>query len=112
MRAVETSSERVSAVDQVRPKDEDPAWPMIDSGSGPRLTGAHQRLDRHLKVLHIRRFALVQNDKVDGELLHPPIFMSLQDLAGDMECFDLGNSQQHDRQIARDALRPQTRLRT
>ena len=39
--------------DQVRPKHEDPAQPGIDSGSGPRLTCAHQRLDRHLKVLHV-----------------------------------------------------------
>ena len=76
------------------------------------MTGAHQRFDRRLKVLHIRRFALVQNDKVDGKLLHPPIFVSLQDLAGDMESFDLGDSQQHDRKIAGDALRPQTGLRT
>jgi len=59
--------------------------------------------DRRLKVLHIRRSALVQNDKVDGKLLHPPIFVSLQDLSGDMEGFDLGDSQQHDRKIAGDA---------
>ena len=81
-------------------------------GNRSRLTGAHQGLDRDLKVLHIRGFALVQNDKVDGELLHPPIFVSLQDLPGDMECFDFGDLQQHDRQIAGDALRPQTGLRT
>ena len=99
-------------IDQVRSKDEYPAWPMIVSRSGPRLTGAHQRLDRRLKVLNIRRFALVQNDKVNGELLHPPIFVSLQDLAGDIETLDLGDSQQHDRKIAGYALRPQTGLRT
>ena len=39
--------------DQVRPKHENPAQPGIDPGSGPRLACAHQRLDRHLKVLHV-----------------------------------------------------------
>ena len=38
--------------------------------------------------------------------------MSLQHLAGDIESFDFGDSKQHDRQIAGDALRPQTGLRT
>ena len=75
------------------------------------MTGAHQRLDRNLKVLHIGRFTLVQNDEIDGELLHPPIFMSLQHLAGDAETLDLGDSQHDDRQIAGNALRPQTGLR-
>ena len=105
MRAVETSKARMSgAIRSARRTKTRPG--RCDFGNGPRLTGAHQRLDRRLKVLHIRRFAFVQNDKVDGKLLHPPIFVSLQDLAGDMECFDLGYSQQHDRQIAGDALRP------
>ena len=93
-------------VDQVRPQDENPAWLIIDFGSGPRLIGAHQRFDRRLKVLRIRRLVLVQNDKVDGELLHPPICVSLQDLTGDTETVDLGDSQQNDRQVARDPLRP------
>ena len=46
-RAAETSRARVSAIDQVRPKDEYPAWPMIRFRElRPRLAGAHQRLDR------------------------------------------------------------------
>jgi hypothetical protein len=89
--------------DEVRPKNEHPAGPAIDSGSRSRLTSAYQRLDRHLKVLHIRRFALVQNDQIDGELLHPPIFTALQELAGDVETLDVGDSQQHDWDLAENA---------
>ena len=111
-RAAEIEQRTRLGGDQVRPKNEDAAERAIDPGSRPRLTGAHQRLDRDLKVLHIGRSALVQNDEIDSELLHPPIFMRLQHLVGDAEIFDLRNSQQHDWQIARYALRPQTRLRT
>ena len=74
-------------VDEVGPKNEDPAGSALDAGNRPRLTGAHQGLDRDLKVLHVRGSALVQDDEIDRELLHQPIFVRLQDLAGDVESF-------------------------
>ena len=83
----------------------------LDSRRRPRLAGAHQGLNSHLEILDIGRAALVQDHEIDGELFHSPVFMRLQNLVNEIEIFDIGDSQQDDRQIARNPLGPQSRLR-
>ena len=80
-------------------------------GSGRRLVCPHQRLDRDLKFLDIGGLTIVQDDEIDGELFHPPIFVRLQKLSHDVEVFDVRDAQKNDRQIPGNALRPQARLR-
>ena len=63
----------------------------------------HQRLKPNLKVLHIGRRALVENHEIEGELLHPQIFVSTKQLAGDVEVLGVGDAQQQDRQVAGNA---------
>ena len=58
----------------------------------------HQRLERNLKVLHIGRGALVQDHEIDGELLHPQIFVRAKQLAGDVDVLDVA---MRSRQIGR-----------
>ena len=52
-------------------------------GRGRDWLGAHQRLQRDLQILHIGRRALVQDHQIDGQLLHPPVFVGAQQLADD-----------------------------
>ncbi len=73
------------------------------------LARALQRLQGNLQVLHIRRRALVQDHQVDRELLHPPVFVSLQQLACDRDVVDIVDPQQHDRQVAGNAVAPERR---
>ena len=86
-------------IDEVGAQNEGPAGSALDAGNRPRLAGAHQGLDRDLKVLHVGGSALVQDDEIDRELLHQPIFVRFQDLASYVEIVDVGDPQQHDRQV-------------
>jgi hypothetical protein len=97
--------------DEVGPENEHMARLSLDSRRRPRLAGADQGLDRHLEILHIRRPALVQDHEIDGELLHSPVFVRLQNLMNEIEILDVGYSQQDDGQIARNPMRPQFGLR-
>ena len=67
----------------------------------------HQRLKPNLQVLHIGSRALIEDHEIEGELLHPQIFMRVKQLAGDVEVFGVGNAQQQDRQVAGNAQRPE-----
>ena len=80
-------------------------------GSGGRLACPSQGLDRDLKFLDIGGLTIVQDDEIDGELFHAPIFVRLQKLSHDVDVFDVRDAQKNDRQIPGNALRPQTRLR-
>ena len=53
---------------------------------------------------------LVEDDDIGGERLHPPVLLGLQHLPHQREIVGLDNLHQHDRQIARDAVRPEPRL--
>ena len=59
-----------------------------------------QSRQRDLQVLHIGRGALVQDHEVDGELLHPPVLVGLQQLVRDADVVDVVDPQQHDGQVA------------
>ena len=63
-------------------------------GLRTRLACPDQRLDGDLKLLDIGGSALVQDDEIDGELFHPPIFVRLQQFADDVEMLDIGDAQQ------------------
>ncbi len=97
--------------DEVGAQHEDAARLSFRAGLRTRLACPDQGLDRDLKLLDIGGLALVQDDEIDGELFHPPIFVRLQQFADDVDIFDIGDAQKHDRQIAGNALRPQTGLR-
>ena len=96
---------------QVGPQHEDAAAPALHAVRPGRLARAHQRLQRVLQILHIGRRALVQDHQIDRELLHPPVFVCLQQLPREIEMFDIGNAQQRDRQVAGNAHGPKPRLR-
>ena len=71
----------------------------------------HQCLERDLKILHIGRPALVEDHEIEGELLHPQIFVRMKQLPDDVEVLGAGDAQQHDRQVAGNAQWPEPRLR-
>ena len=75
-----------------------------------RLTGAQDGLERRLQVLEVGGRAFVDDDQVHLEPAGPPIFHGLQQLVNDPDVLDVRDAQQDDRQVARDALRPQTGL--
>ncbi len=64
-----------------------------------RLTHAQLGLKRDLQVLMIGSAAFVQDDQINRELLHPPVFVSAQQLTRDVDICDIIDSQQHDRQV-------------
>ena len=55
---------------------------------------------------------LVDDDEVDAEPLHAPVFMRAQQLANLGDVLDLVDAQQDDRQVAGNAERPKARLGT
>ena len=65
-----------------------------------RLAGSHQTFESVLQVLDVRCAALVDDDQIEREALHPPIIRRLDKVAGDPDMFDVGDAQHHDRQVA------------
>ena len=61
-------------------------------GLRARLARAHQCFDCDLKILDVGRLTLVEDYQIDGELLHPPIFVRLKQLAGDIEILRIGDA--------------------
>ena len=55
---------------------------------------------------------LVDDDQVDAEALHAPVFVSAQQLANLGDVLDLVDAQEDDRQVAGNPERPQARLGT
>ena len=92
--------------DQVGAQQEDAARPVLRPRQRRRPACPHQGLDRDLKFLDIGGLAIVQDDQIDGELFHPPIFVRLQKLSHDVDVFDVRDAQKNDRQIPGNALRP------
>ena len=93
--------------DQVRAQDEYRSPRGVCRDRRARLAHPMQGLEGVLQVLHVRRPPVVQDHEVDGELLHAPVLMGLQQLPRDGDVVDTVDSQQHDRQIAGDALAPE-----
>ena len=96
---------------QVGPQHEDAALPsLLADRRRRRLARADQGLERDLQILDVGRRTLVQDHEIHRELLHPPVFVRLQQLAGDVEVFHVGDAQQHDRQVAGNAHGPEPGL--
>ena len=96
--------------DQVGAQQEDATRTVLRFRQRRRAACPHQSLDRDLKFLDVRGLAIVQDDQIDSELFHPPIFVRLQKLLHDVEVFDVRDAQKNDRQISGNALPPQARL--
>ena len=87
--------------------------PIRVAGSwGPGLTDPNQRFERDLQVLDIGGAALVEDDKVDGQLLQAPIVIGLQKFACNIDVLDMHDAQQDDRKVAGYPLSPQAMLST
>ena len=71
------------------------------------LTRTNQRLQGDLKVLDIGGCPFVQDHEIDGEMLHPPVFMGAQQLADDGDVFDVVDPHQNDRDVAGNPLSPE-----
>ena len=109
-RATASSRARVSAEIRSARSTKTPPAPLSAPRCVPRLAGAHQGLERDLQILDVGGAALVQDDEIDRQPLHAPIFVGAQHCAHDPDILDLVDAHQHDRQVAGDALRPQRRL--
>ena len=72
--------------------------------------GGDEVHDRVLQRLAVDRVVFVPDDQVDGESLHPPVGVSLHGLADQLDARVVADADQHDRQIAGDAVAPQPRL--
>ena len=79
---------------------------MVRAELRMRLTHSQLCLQGGLQVLKIGGRSLVQDDEINGQLLHPPIFVGAQQLPRDVDVLDVIDAQQHDRQIAGDAVSP------
>ncbi len=82
---------------------------LVPLVAGARLARPDQRLEGALQVLRVRGALLVQDDQVDGELLQPPVLVRAQELAHDLQVLRLVDADEHDREVARDAVRPERR---
>ena len=72
-----------------------------------RPVRAHQRVDGGVEILHIGGATVVQDDEIDRKLFHAPVFVGAQQLMHQGQLILLADADEHDRQIAGDALRPQ-----
>ncbi len=71
---------------------------------------AHQGLQSDLEVLHVGRAPLVQQDEIEAEPLGAQIFAGFRQLACEPELLCIRDTHQDDRQVARNAERPETGL--
>ena len=69
-----------------------------------------QRLDRTLQVLDVGGRLLVDDDEVDHHAAGAHILLETQRLGDDLQVGDVADPDQEDREIARNAGRPQARL--
>ena len=93
--------------DEVAPQNVDAAARRVRRGRPAGLALARERLQRDLQILNIGGAALVQNHDVDGQQLHPPILVGLQQLVGNGQVVHVADAEQDDRQIAGYAVGPE-----
>src|SRR6266508_4371436 len=72
-----------------------------------RLARAEQCLQQRLQILNVRWRALVQDDQIDRELLHPPVLVRAEKLPHDAHVLGLVDLNEHDRKVARNPVSPQ-----
>src|SRR5438477_5141657 len=71
------------------------------------LARPHCRLESDLKVLNIGGRPVVKDHEINGQLLHPPVFMRSQQLADDGNVLDVVYPRQNDGNVAGNALSPE-----
>ena len=91
----------------VAAQDGHPAAARMTVADQDGLARPDERLERTLEILGVRRAMFVEDDQVDVEELQPPVLVRAQELADDVEVLRLVDPDQHDRQVARDAVSPQ-----
>ena len=97
---------------QISSQDKHRALNRSTGNRRSQLVGAHQGFQRDLQVLHIRSRLFVDDDQVNRHLLHPPVFVGLQQLLDEVEFLDLRDADQHDWQVAGNTLTPEQVLST
>jgi hypothetical protein len=94
------------AAHQVGAQRVDHALRELFAETRPQLTAPHGGLDRDLKILQVGGRMLVDDDKVNVEAFHAPIFVGPQQLANLGDVRDIVDTQENDRQVAGNAVRP------
>ena len=74
-----------------------------------RVAGAHEQAQPVVEVVGVAGGARVQDDEVGDEPLVPPVLVGEQRLAHERRVLELLDAHEQDRQVARDADRPQPR---
>ena len=72
--------------------------------------GGDESDDRLVQDLPVDGVILVPDDEVDVEAIHPPPGVGANRLVHQFELVSIADADQHDRQIARDAVPPEPRL--
>ena len=93
--------------DDVAAQQVDAARPRDPRGPG---TALDQRRERAVHLVAIAHRVLVQHHHVGEHALEAPVLLRLQDLAHQGQVVLLHHAHQQDRQVARDAVRPQPGL--
>jgi len=65
-----------------------------------------QPLERDLEILRVGWRPFIQDHEIDGQLLHSPILVGEEQLANDIEIAGIVDSDQDDRHVAGDSVRP------
>ena len=99
------------AAHQVCPQGKDGALGRGQAETRARLAAPHGRLDRAVKILNVGRRVLVEDDEIDRQTLHPPVFVGPQKLTHLRHVHGAVDAQEHDWQVARDRERPKPGLR-
>src|SRR6266542_2882980 len=67
-----------------------------------RLARAEQRLQQRLQILNVRWRALVQDDQIDRELLHPPVLVRAEELPHDAHVLGLVDLRSEERRVGKE----------
>ncbi len=77
------------------------------ASAGTRSNGRH---DEILQLLTIARRVFVEDDEIDAQTAKTPKLVRPKKLADELELLRVGDARDHDRQVARDRIRPKPRL--
>ena len=87
---------------------QDPAGPLEHARFDARGDHVHQRV---VQVLPVAAALLVPDHEVGRHALHAPVGVRLHRLARELQVRGVADLHHHDRQVARDRVRPKARLR-
>ena len=96
--------------DEVAAQHEDTTSAAMLEQLRPALAGPGCGQQRLLEILDVGIGPLVEDDKIDGELLQTEIFVGKDELASQSDVGEIVDADKHDRQVAGDPLRPKRAL--